>query len=46
VETSDRKPDIVGVMAFSLLMWYWRPDENGVEKLMMDKMFPLLDEIP
>jgi hypothetical protein len=44
-ETNDGKPCIVGVVVFSLLVWYWRPDENGVEKWVMDKMFPLQAEV-
>ncbi|KAK3127073.1 hypothetical protein QOZ80_7AG0567930 [Eleusine coracana subsp. coracana] len=44
-ETNDGKPCIVGVVVFSLLIWYWRPDDNGVEKWMLDKMFPLQAEV-
>jgi hypothetical protein len=34
-ETNDGKPCIVSVVVFLLLVWYWRPDDNGVEKWMI-----------
>uniref|UniRef100_A0A0A9AM80 F-box protein AT5G49610-like beta-propeller domain-containing protein n=1 Tax=Arundo donax TaxID=35708 RepID=A0A0A9AM80_ARUDO len=46
-ETKDGKPCIVGVggTAFTLLVWFWRADDKGVERWMMDKMIPLESQI-
>jgi hypothetical protein len=34
-ETIDGKRCIVGAVVFSLLVWYWRPDDNGVDTWMI-----------
>ncbi|KAJ1274731.1 hypothetical protein BS78_05G083500 [Paspalum vaginatum] len=44
-ETKDGKPCIVCAMEFTLLVWYWRVDEDGVDKWVLDKMYHLQTEI-
>ncbi|XP_062194116.1 uncharacterized protein LOC133897404 [Phragmites australis] len=44
-ETKDGKLCIVCTIEFTLVVWYRRVDEDGDEKWMLDKMFPLQTEI-
>ncbi|KAL6622907.1 hypothetical protein ACP70R_032786 [Stipagrostis hirtigluma subsp. patula] len=44
-ETREGKPCVVGALEFTLLMWLWRSGDDGVERWMLDKMFPLQTQI-
>ncbi|KAL6644113.1 hypothetical protein ACP70R_018879 [Stipagrostis hirtigluma subsp. patula] len=37
-ETKDGKPCIVAAIAFTLCIWFWRADADGVEKWILDEM--------
>lgn len=41
-QTKDGKLCVVSVEEHTLFTWVWAPDQDGVERFMLGKMFPLL----